>query len=324
MKNIPLPSDERIFSSWASGEDAALWKIDDKRAGVLTVDFITPVVDDPLVWGRIAAANSLSDVFAMGGFPLVALNIVGFPVKSLDMSVLEAVLAGGFEKVREAGAFLLGGHSVEDKEPKYGLVAYGEVGMDSVWRVTGARPGDVLLLTKPIGTGIVTTALKADMLEDERSLQEAIRWMSTLNDLPKRLDHERLSSVHACTDVTGFGLAGHALDMLSSKEMNLVLGIHDIPLLPGTISLAQSGLIPAGTYNNRIEYEGRVRDPRKHDEVEMDMLFDAQTSGGLLLALPEEKLQDFLNAVQSLGFESAACIGRFTKGNGELEIVDNI
>ncbi len=260
----------------------------------------------------------------MGGFPLVALNIVGFPVKSLDMSVLEAVLAGGFEKVREAGAFLLGGHSVEDKEPKYGLVAYGEVAMDSVWRVTGACPGDMLLLTKPIGTGIVATALKADMLEDERSLQEAIRWMSTLNDLPRRLDTGLLTSVRACTDVTGFGLAGHALDMLSSKEMNLVLGIHDIPLLPGTISLAESGLIPAGTYNNRIEYEDRVRDPQKHDEVLMDMLFDAQTSGGLLLALPEEKTQDFLKAVQRIGFEWATVIGRFTKGNGELEIVDNI
>lgn len=291
---------------------------------MLTVDFITPVVDDPIVWGRIAAANSLSDVFAMGGFPLVALNVVGFPVKCLDMSVLEAILAGGHEKVREAGAFLLGGHSVEDKEPKYGLVAYGEVALDSVWRVTGARPGDMLLLTKPLGTGIVTTALKADMLEDKRSLQEAIRWMSTLNDLPKRLDHEHLSSVRACTDVTGFGLAGHALDMLSSREMNLVLGIRDIPLLPGTISLAESGLVPAGTYNNRLEYEGRVRDPQRHDDAAMDILFDAQTSGGLLLALPEEKFQDFLSAVRDLGFESAACIGRFTQGDGEIEIVDNI
>ncbi len=281
-------------------------------------------MDDPHVWGRVAAANSLSDVFAMGGSPLIALNIVGFPVKTLDMSVLEAVLAGGFEKVKEAGAFLLGGHSVEDKEPKYGLVVYGEVRIDSVWQVTGARPGDVLLLTKPIGTGVVATALKADMLEDERSLQEAIRWMSTLNDLPRKLDPALLSLIHACTDVTGFGLAGHSLDMLSSRKLNLILGIRDIPLLPGVLDLASSGLIPAGTYNNRIEYEDRVFDPMKHDDVLMDMLFDAQTSGGLLLALPEDGAESFLVALRDVGFELAAVIGRFTDGKGDIEIVDNI
>ncbi len=281
-------------------------------------------MDDPHVWGRVAAANSLSDVFAMGGSPLVALNIVGFPVKTLDMSVLEAVLAGGFEKVKEAGAFLLGGHSVEDKEPKYGLVVYGEVRIDSVWKVTGARPGDVLLLTKPIGTGVVATALKADMLEDERSLQEAVRWMSTLNDLPRKLDPALLSLIHACTDVTGFGLAGHSLDMLSSRNLNLILGVRDIPLLPGVLDLASSGLIPAGTYNNRIEYEDRVFDPMKHDDVLMDMLFDAQTSGGLLLALPEDGAESFLVALRYIGFELAAVIGRFTDGKGDIEIVDNI
>lgn len=281
-------------------------------------------MDDPHVWGRVAAANSLSDVFAMGGSPLVALNIVGFPVKTLDMSVLEAVLAGGFEKVKEAGAFLLGGHSVEDKEPKYGLVVYGEVRIDSVWKVTGARPGDVLLLTKPIGTGVVATALKADMLEDERSLQEAIRWMSTLNDLPRKLDPALLSLIHACTDVTGFGLAGHSLDMLSSRNLNLILGIRDIPLLPGVLDLASSGLIPAGTYNNRIEYEDRVFDPMKHDDVLMDMLFDAQTSGGLLLALPEDEAESFLVALREVGFELAEVIGHFTHGKGDIEIVDNI
>ena len=291
---------------------------------MLTVDFITPVVDDPLVWGRIAAANSLSDVFAMGGAPLVALNIVGFPTKSLDLGVLEAVLTGGNEKVREAGAFLLGGHSVEDKEPKYGLVVYGEVAMDSIWKVTGAKPGDMLILTKPLGTGVVTTAVKADMIEDERSVEEAVRWMSTLNDLPKKLDADILRCIHSCTDVTGFGLAGHALDMLSLGDLDLVVALHDIPLLPGVLDLAASGLIPAGTYNNRIEYEGRVRDPRKHDDVLMDMIFDAQTSGGLLLALAEEKAAGILAVLRNLGFEYATIIGSFQKGRGELEIVDNI
>jgi len=282
------------------------------------------VVDDPSAWGAIAAANSLSDVFAMGGAPLVALNIVGFPTKSLDLSVLEAVLAGGNKKVREAGAFLLGGHSVEDKEPKYGLVVYGEVAMGSIWQVTGAEPGDVLLLTKPLGTGVAATAVKADMIEDERTVAEAVRWMTTLNNLPGRLDPEIMALVHSCTDVTGFGLAGHALDMLSSGGLDLVLGIHDLPLIHGVLDLAGSGLIPAGTYNNRIEYEGRVRDPKRHDEILMDMIFDAQTSGGLLLALPENEAILTLNQIRGLGFDAAAIVGRFKKGKGDLEIVDNI
>jgi len=241
LRDLPLPSHERIITSWGSGEDAALWTIDPERAGILTVDFITPVSDDPLTWGRIAATNSLSDVFAMGGKPFVALNIVGFPTKTLELDVLKDVLRGGQEKVAEAGAFLLGGHIVEDREPKFGLVVYGEVRRDSIWKVTGARPGDLLLLTKPVGTGIVATAVKADMVEDEASRIEAARWMTTLNDLPRLLSADECRVVHACTDVTGFGLAGHVLDMLSEGGLKLTLGIRDIPLLPGVLDLASSG-----------------------------------------------------------------------------------
>jgi selenide,water dikinase len=159
---------------------------------------------------------------------------------------------------------------VDDREPKYGLVVYGEVRQDSLWKVTGARPGDLLLLTKPVGTGIVATAVKADMVEDEASRTEAARWMTTLNDLPRRLSPDECRMVHACTDVTGFGLAGHALDMLSEGGLKLTLGIRDIPLLPGVLGLASSGLIPAGTYSNRIAYEDRVKDPSKHDDILMD------------------------------------------------------
>ncbi len=193
------------------------------------MDFITPVSDDPYTWGQIAAANSLSDVFAMGGKPFVALNVVGFPTKALGLDVLKEVLRGGQEKVSEAGAFLLGGHSVDDREPKYGLVVYGEVRRDSIWKVTGARPGDLLILTKPVGTGIVATAVKADMVEDEASRTEAARWMTTLNDLPRRISQEECRMVRACTDVTGFGLAGHATDMLSAGGTDLTLGIRECP-----------------------------------------------------------------------------------------------
>jgi len=288
------------------------------------VDFITPVSDDPYTWGQIAAANSLSDVFAMGGKPFVALNIVGFPTKALELDVLKEVLRGGQEKVAEAGGFLLGGHSVDDREPKYGLVVYGEVRTDSIWKVTGAGPGDLLILTKPVGTGIVATAVKADMVEDEASRTEAARWMTTLNDLPRRISEAECRSVNACTDVTGFGLAGHALDMLSAGGLDLTLGIRNVPLLPGVLDLACSGLIPAGTYNNRIAYEDRVKDPEKHDEILMDMIFDAQTSGGLLLAMGRDDAEKMLPVIRGFGFEQAAVIGQFSEGDGTIEIADSI
>ncbi len=313
-----------MLASWSSGEDGALFSIDEERAGILTVDFITPVVDDPVAWGEIAAANSLSDVFAMGGRPLVALNVVGFPTKTLGLEVLESVLSGGLKKVGEAGAFLLGGHSVEDNEPKYGLVVYGEVPRSSIWRVTGARAGDVLVLTKPLGTGIVTTALKAEMLEDASSYTEAVRWMSALNDIPLSLAPEILASVHACTDVTGFGLAGHALDMLSSGGLNLLLGMRNLPLLPGVHRLAASGLVPAGTYNNRVEYQDRVTGPASDDEIQMDIVFDAQTSGGLLLAVPEAAAADLLPALAQAGFPLSAVIGRFVDGEGLIVVSEGL
>ena len=313
-----MPSHERIITSWGSGEDAAIWKIDSERAGILTVDFITPVADDAYVWGQVAAANSLSDVFAMGGRPFVALNIVGFPTKVLGLDELKEVLRGGYDKASEAGAFLMGGHSVEDAEPKYGLVVYGEVRIDSLWKVTGARPGDLLIITKPLGTGIVATAVKADMVEDEASSLEAQRWMTALNDLPLRLAEEEHRLVRACTDVTGFGLAGHGLDMLSGGGLDLILSAEALPLLPGIKSLAESGLVPAGAYSNRDAYGDRVRELDSVPAFIADILFDPQTSGGLMLAVPEEAAPDLLSAIKAAGFGQAAIAGRFTEGGGMI------
>ena len=311
-----MPSHARIITSWGSGEDAAIWKIDEERLGILTVDFITPVADDPYVWGQIAAANSLSDAFAMGGRPFVALNIVGFPTKCLGLESLKEVLRGGHEKATEAGAFLMGGHSVEDAEPKYGLVVYGEVRADSLWKVTGARPGDLLIITKPLGTGIVATAVKAEMVEDEASVREAFRWMTALNDLPLRLSPDERRLVRACTDVTGFGLAGHCLDMLSEGGLDLILDPEALPLLPGVRDLAGSGLLPAGAYNNRDAYGERVKGLEGADEFAADILFDPQTSGGLLLAVPEEHAESLLASVRAACFEYGAVAGRFTEGEG--------
>lgn len=313
-----------MISSWSSGEDAAMWHIDENRIGILTLDFVTPIVDDPYKWGEIAAANALSDVFAMGGKPMIALNIVAFPVKTLDLSILEKILLGGHKKVSEAGGLLVGGHSIEDEEPKYGLCVFGEVQREQMWQVTGARPGDVLILTKPIGTGVISTAIKADMIEDETGSEESIRWMSTLNDLPLTLEKDLLGCVHACTDVTGFGLVGHTLDMLSAGGLDLTMGLQNIPLLPGAIGLAEMGLVPAGTYNNRIQYEDAVLNIKDHPETHVDMIFDAQTSGGLLLAVPEREGQKMVDRIRLAGFERTAIIGTLQEGRGNIRLVKEL
>lgn len=300
-----------------------MWYIDKDRIGILTLDFITPIVDDPTRWGEIAAANALSDVFAMGGKPMIALNIVAFPIKDLELEVLEKILLGGYKKVSEAGAFLVGGHSIEDKEPKYGLAVFGEVTVNRMWKVTGARPGDILILTKPVGTGIISTAIKADMVEDPNGPEESIKWMSTLNKVPILLDDTDLEAVTACTDVTGFGLVGHCRDMLSLENIDLIMGIKDIPLLPGVVGLAEMGLIPAGTYNNRIQYEDHVMGIDKYPETLVDMIFDAQTSGGLLLAAPPEQGQKILDKIRLAGFDRATMIGYFTEGKGNIRLTDH-
>ena len=290
------------------------------------MDFITPVVDDPYVWGQIAAANSISDVFAMGGRPVVALNVVCFPTDTLSLDILEKILEGGFLKMREAGAFLVGGHSVRDEEPKYGLVVYGEVDKDRVWRTTGAEAGDLLILTKPIGTGIVATAVKAGAVEtaENPSVTEAVRWMTTLNDVPLKMPDGLCRAVHAATDVTGFGLTGHILDMLSAQGEGVRLGfrlsLRDVPLLPGVLDLACEEFVPGGTYRNREAYDDRVKIGGNFSSAETDVMFDAQTSGGLLLAASPAHVGEILEACAAAGFTSAAIIGEFAPGEGTIDV----
>ena len=307
-----------------------MWKIGGKRLGILTVDFITPVVDDPFIWGQIAAANSISDVFAMGGRPIVALNVVGFPTQTLSLDVLKKILEGGFSKTREAGAFLVGGHSVQDAEPKYGLAVYGEVDEDSAWRTTGARPGDLLILTKPIGTGIAATAAKSGIAVNSEPVTEAVRWMTTLNNVPSRLPDGLYRSITAATDVTGFGLAGHILDMLATHgeddmispnvKLSLSLSLRDVPLLAGVLDLADRGYIPGGTDRNHDAYGGRVKVNGHYSSAEIEVLFDAQTSGGLLLAAPPSYSEEILKVCREAGFTRAAVIGEFTSGEGTIEV----
>jgi selenide,water dikinase len=283
----------------------------------MTLDFITPIVDDPELWGRIAAANALSDVFAMGGRPFVALNIVGFPVHCEPLELLESVLRGGQSKVIEAGAVLAGGHSVEDEEPKYGLAVFGEVRRDRIWRVSGARPGDVLMLTKPLGTGLCTTAVKAEMagLLDTKPVFDS---MARLNDLPRHLDDDLHLAVHACTDVTGFGLAGHLLDMLFGDGVDCVLDPEALPAFPGVLEVADMGLIPAGSYRNRELYSPRIDGLEKLPLKLQDLLFDPQTSGGLLLAADPESSRLLLELCRSGCAPECRMIGRIREGSGKI------
>ena len=318
LAGLPKPDDERLLTNWEGGEDAALWKITDSRVGILTVDFITPVADDPYVWGQIAAANSISDVFAMGGKPLVALNVVAFPLNCLPIEMLKSLMEGGSSKVTESGAFLMGGHSVEDKEPKYGLCVFGEVELDSLWRTTGARDGDALILTKPLGTGIVATAMKAEMLDDPALGEKDLKWMTTLNDLPLFFSDQQRRRVSACTDVTGFGLAGHALDMLSDGTVDLKLDMDRLPLLEGAAELAQMGLLPAGAYRNAKLYTPQIDGLERTAPELRDFLFDPQTSGGLLIACPESDAGDLVKIARDRGFSAARVVGHFRKGTGRL------
>lgn len=260
-------------------------------------------------------ANSLSDVFAMGGRPIVALNVVCFPTKYLELDTLKSILEGGFERVRSSGAFLVGGHSVQDDEPKYGLVVYGEAEKSKLWRTTGAREGDNLILTKPLGTGIAVTAIKAGMIEDESTVTEATESMKALNIL--NLPDDFHMAVNAATDVTGFGLAGHLLDMLGGS-LNCVINPKILPTIAGVKSLADMGLVPEGAYRNMAMYQDSVESDGEFQQADIDMIYDAQTSGGLLLAVSPGKSQALLNHIRKEGFGRAEIIGAFTKGNGRI------
>ena len=258
----------------------------------------------------------------MGGRPIVALNVVCFPTKYLELDVLKRILEGGFDKVRESGAFLVGGHSVQDDEPKYGLVVYGEVQKNKLWRTSGARPGDKLILTKALGTGIAITAIKAEMIEDERTRLEAEESMKRLNKLD--LTQELHDSIHSGTDVTGFGLAGHLIDMLD-ENLDCNLRVSELPSIHGVKELADMGLVPEGAYRNMAAYEKFIEYEDSESEKDfarsdLDLLFDAQTSGGLLLAVSPDKADSLLTHIKQKGFKYAKVIGEFKTGSGKIKI----
>jgi selenide,water dikinase len=306
LKPLPLERHPRLLVGTETADDAGVYQIAEDLALVQTIDFITPIVDDPFDFGRIAAANSLSDVYAMGGTPLTVLNLLGFPRKKLDLAVMTEILRGGLEKIHEAEAVLLGGHTVDDDELKYGLSVTGTVHPRRILTNKGARPGDVLILTKKIGTGIVATAAKAEMA-DRAAVDAAVESMARLN---KGAAQAMASSpVHACTDITGFGLVGHAAEMARGAGLSFHLNCSQIPLLPGAREYAAMGLIPAGAYCNRDHFGKATRFAPEVPEAERIIFFDPQTSGGLLIALSPGEGESLLQTLRARGLPEAAIIG---------------
>jgi len=307
LKPLPLERHPRLLVGTETADDAGVYQISEDLALVQTIDFITPIVDDPFSFGQIAAANSLSDVYAMGGKPLTALNLMCFPRKKIELGVMTEILRGGLEKIHEAEAVLLGGHTVDDDELKYGLSVTGTVHPQKILTNKGSHPGDVLILTKKIGTGIVATAAKAEMA-DPAALKIAVESMARLNKGAAQA--MALSAIHACTDITGFGLIGHAGEMANGAGLSFHLFFSQILLLPGARDYAAMGLIPAGAYCNRDHFGKATSFAPQISETERILLFDPQTSGGLLIALPPTEGERLLQSLQDLGIQEAAIIGK--------------
>jgi selenide, water dikinase len=316
LRSLPIPSDANVLVGAATADDAAVYRLSADQALVATVDYITPVVDDPYEFGAIAAANSLSDVYAMGARPIFALNVVGFPRDTLPLDVLGRILEGGASIATEAGIGVIGGHSVDDPEPKYGLVALGLVHPDRIVANAGARPGDRLFLTKPLGMGVLTTAIKRD-LAPPATVELAVRSMRTLN----RAACEAMLEVgpHAATDVTGFGLVGHLLEMLNASGVGAELHLGRVPVLEGVWDLARAGCYPGGSQRNHAHIAPWV-DWGDLEEAEQLVLADAQTSGGLLIAVPAERAETLRTALQARGTLAAAEIGEVTADAGRVRV----
>jgi selenide,water dikinase len=305
-KQEPVPE---LLVGLDTSDDAGVYQLTDSIALIQTVDYFTPIVDDPYMFGQITAANALSDVYAMGGEPKTVLNIVGFPIKKLGAEMLSEILRGAADKVKEAGAITVGGHSIDDQEPKFGLSVTGIVHPDKVWKNVGAEPGDVLVLTKPIGVGIITTGIKRSAVTPEQE-QIVTDTMATLNKVAAEVLKE--FHPHAVTDVTGFGLLGHGSEMARGSNVSFEFSLNQVPVLEGALELAKNGVVPGGSKANHKW----LTDDVVYDEIlpeEQLLLCDAITSGGLFVALKEQEAAEYVDKLQSSGLAYASIVGRVTE-----------
>lgn len=318
MCGMEFPTDSNVLVGLDRADDAGVYKISPDMAIIQTVDFFTPIVDDPYWFGQIAAANALSDVYAMGGIPKTAMNLVAFPVKRMDMSILRQIIQGGVDKMKEAGVVLMGGHSVEDNELKYGLSVTGFVHPDRVLTKKDLQVGDRLILTKPLGTGIINTAIKGGLASPEIT-EVVTRLMATLNRDAAMIMGDY--TVHACTDITGFGLLGHIAEMIVDLKMGIRLSSKRIPIIPETLDYAGMGLVPAGAHKNREFRECMVEFSSSVDPVFQDVLFDPQTSGGLLIGARKESAEELCAELQQNGMREAAIVGEVvSEPNGKIVV----
>jgi len=301
-----FPTDENLIVGLDRADDAGVYKITDDLAIIQTVDFFTPIVDDPYWFGQIAVANALSDIYAMGGIPKTAMNLVAFPVKDMDISILRQIIQGGVDKMNEAGVILVGGHSVEDKELKYGLSVTGFIHPDRVLTKKNLQMGDYLILTKPLGTGIINTAIKGGLASNE-IIDTVIQLMATLNWSAAKVMQDY--PVNACTDITGFGLLDHIVEMVKDSGLGIRIYAESIPILPEILNYAGMGLIPAGAFKNREFYELFVKMAPTVDRLVQDVLYDPQTSGGLLICLDRKNADGLLLSLKDKGIHGAAIIG---------------
>jgi len=313
LRDLPLIEDPSLLTGFEHAEDAGVYKLSPELALVQTVDFFTPTVDDPYTFGLIAATNALNDVYAMGGRPLTAMNIICFPIKKLAVEVLREILRGGLDKMREAGVLLIGGHSVEDDEIKYGLSVTGTIHPDKVLYNRGAKPGDCLILTKPLGTGIISTALKAGDI-DQVLLARSVAAMTQLNKKAAELMADE-GGVNACTDITGFGLLGHACEMIEGSKAGLRINSAAVPVFPGIRELVESGFVPGGLYRNKDFRISQIDAAAGCPGWLLDVFFDPQTAGGLLISMPREKALRLNGKMHREGIVAAAIIGEVVAEN---------
>jgi len=308
-----------VVVGFDGADDGAVVRLDGDKYIVQTVDFFTPIVDDPYQFGQIAAANSLSDIYAMGGTPSFALNIVGYPINELPTNMLAEILQGGADKAGEAGIPIVGGHSVDDHEPKYGLVVTGEVQNDDLVRNNGAQPGDVLVLTKPLGTGIISTAIKKEKANDAM-ISDAVETMTALNK--GAAEAFKGLEIHAATDVTGFGLLGHLREMCLASNVSAKIQFNDLKFIDGVRELADEGIVPGGTMRNLDFVKKDVSFGTAISETEQFMTADAQTSGGLLISLPESSVMSYINTVSQNQFFTPIVIGKISEKDSSLIFIN--
>ncbi len=314
---LKIPADSKVLIGPQTGDDAGVYKISEDLALIQSLDFFTPIVDDPFDFGRIAAANALSDIYAMGGEPKTAMNIVAFPAKKMDLQILREILAGGMEILARTGTALLGGHSVQDDELKYGLSVTGFVHPQKIIANKGLRSGDSLILTKPLGTGIINTAIKAGFAQPE-TITAAVDLMTTLNQSASWV--MKSFPVSACTDVTGFGLMGHLAEMVQESSTNIMIDSRVVPLMDQALEFASMGLVPAGSHANRKFRQDMVELNSSVSPVLRDILFDPQTSGGLVMGIACSQAKELLSRLLDQGLVQASIIGQVVPGQGRIVV----